>query len=455
MLLWGLLTAPAEAQETPPETYGGSFWTRPRLTGNWGGLRDDLAKRGVTLDVDVTQVLQGVASGGRETGVKYGGVADQTLNVDTGKLGLWPGGFLKAHLETNFGENVNGMTGAIVPVDTPAVFPAPAVTFSLMNLTFAQFLSPWFGLYGGKVETLDGDANEFAHDYRTQFLNMGFAFNLTSILVPISALGGGVILLPTQDPAEAIINISVLDANGTPTTSGFDNAFQDGVVVAGQARVRIKPFGLVGHQTLGATWSNKERVSLEQDPTNIFRALLFNRFPRLQDPGPILRRILERRFPQLLVPVQPLNQTDLAWNIYYNFDQYFWQPQGDPNRGVGVFFRFGVSDGDVNPVKYAYNVGIGGKGAIPGRPRDNFGVGWSRVQISNNLVPFLRQALGLGLDHEDAVELFYDVAITPWLRATADLQIVMPGLKKELNSANQLTDLNTAVVGGLRVYTRF
>lgn len=59
----------------------------------------------------------------------------------------------------------------------------------------------------------------------------------------------------------------------------------------------INPFGLAGHQLLGFTYSNKERASLNQDPTNIARGLLQGRFPRLTDPGPVLRRILERFFP--------------------------------------------------------------------------------------------------------------------------------------------------------------
>jgi porin len=122
---------------------------------------------------------------------------------------------------------------------------------------------------------------------------------------------------------------------------------------------------------------------------------------------------------------------------------------------VGVFFRFGASDGIANPIKYHYNAGIGGKGAVPGRPQDAFGVGWTRIEFSSSLVPFLRQRLGLGLDHEDVVELFYNLAITPWFHATADLQIAKPGLAKFLNSANQLQDVSTAGVGGLRVYTRF
>ena len=49
------------------------------------------------IDVDLSLFPQGVASGGRQTGFDSSGVGDDTLNVDTGKLGLWPGGFLKIH----------------------------------------------------------------------------------------------------------------------------------------------------------------------------------------------------------------------------------------------------------------------------------------------------------------------------------------------------------------------
>ncbi len=455
VLLWGLLAPPAEAQVEAPPTYGGTLWSRPRLTGNWGGVRDDLAKRGITIDADLLQTLQGVGSGGRDTGVKYGGSADFTLNADTGKLGLWPGGFFKLHLETTFANNVNALAGAVEAVNASALFPTPNhPTVTLTNLTFAQFLSTYFGVLLGKIEGYGADENEFAHGLRDKFLNLGFSFNLVNALVPISALGGGIIALPTQDPKEAIVTFFVLDPDGQPDTTGFP-AFKNGVYLSAEGRVRIKPFGLIGHQLVGVNWGTKERVSLEQDPANIFRMLLFQRFPRLQDPGPILRRIIERRFPELLVPVQPLNQVQNTWAVYYNFDQYLWQPQGDPNRGVGVFFRFGASDGIANPIKYHYNAGIGGKGVVPGRPKDTFGVGWSRLQFSDNLVPFLRQRLNLGLEHEDAVELYYNFAITGWLNATVDLQVVKPGLKKFLDSANQLKDVDTAVVAGLRVYTRF
>ena len=122
---------------------------------------------------------------------------------------------------------------------------------------------------------------------------------------------------------------------------------------------------------------------------------------------------------------------------------------------MGVFGRFGVSDGKANPIKYHANLGIGGKGLVPGRPLDTFGIGWSRVEFSDHMVPFLRDHLNLGLGHEDVGEIYYNVAVTPWLNVTADFQVVKPGLTKTLGPGLQLTDVDTALVGGLRVYTRF
>ena len=57
-------------------------------------MRDELGKKGVVLDVDALVTPQDVLSGGRSTGEETWGNIDYTLNVDTDKLGLWPGGFL-------------------------------------------------------------------------------------------------------------------------------------------------------------------------------------------------------------------------------------------------------------------------------------------------------------------------------------------------------------------------
>ena len=156
--LFGLLVlvpvvASAQPYDVPP-TWGGDLWSRPRLTGSWFGLRDELGKKGVVFDVDLLLTPQSVMTGGHDTGSEFWGNADYTLNVDIGKLGLWPGGFLKVSADSGFGHSVLRESGAIVPVNTPAIVPAPSEqTTALTNATFMQFLSTKFGLMVGKVYT--------------------------------------------------------------------------------------------------------------------------------------------------------------------------------------------------------------------------------------------------------------------------------------------------------------
>ena len=101
------LVAVGRAQEKPPPekpaatsqdatiypvpNYGGDFWSRSYLTGDWGGLRSKLADRGVQFDSNLTQIYQGVASGGTNRTGRYSGSLDMVLKLDSQKLGLWPG----------------------------------------------------------------------------------------------------------------------------------------------------------------------------------------------------------------------------------------------------------------------------------------------------------------------------------------------------------------------------
>ena len=92
---------------------------------------------------------------------------------------------------------------------------------------------------------------------------------------------------------------------------------------------------------------------------------------------------------------------------------------------------------------------------VPGRPKDTLGSAGPAPSSAAEFVPFLREKLDLGLDVEDAVEIYYNAAITPWFNVGLDLQIVDSALNKTLNSSNQLVNMGTAVVGGLRAYLRF
>ena len=90
LLSFSGMVGAADAPAANP--YSGDLASSFTLTGDWGGLRSDLAAKGVTIDMSLTQVGQGIVHGGKEPGWQYsGGRGDIVVKLDTQKLGLWPG----------------------------------------------------------------------------------------------------------------------------------------------------------------------------------------------------------------------------------------------------------------------------------------------------------------------------------------------------------------------------
>jgi porin len=399
------------------DNYSGDVWSRPGLTGDWGGLRNTLAAKGVNPDVDLVQSLQGLNSGGLSNDsvlYRYGGHAEYLLNLDTGKLGLWPGGFLRLKGESQFGSYLRGNeTGTLLPPDAAALYPLPFdEETTLTSVVFTQFLAKFFGIYLGKIDTFSGDANAFAHEWKTQFMSTGLGPNpVTFTTVPYSTLGAGFLLLPTDS---VLFNFSALSPDGTADSAGFDELYEDGVVLAGELRVGIRPFGLPGHQLIGGTWSSKTFNTLEQDPRLLLTVI------------------------GLPIGV-PIRQQSGSWSAYYNFDQFLYTTSADGSEGFGIFGRVGLADPNTNPLEQFYSVGIGGQGMLPGRSRDRFGIGFYYGRLSSDLRGALLDSSAWGM------EIFYNIAATNWLYVTPDIQVIEPAAKQA----------STAFLTGLRVQMRF
>jgi porin len=434
-----------------PETWGGDLASRARLTGNWGGLRDDMAKKGVTLDVDAYWMPQWITSGGRATDDAAWGNTVVTLNVDTNKAGLWPGGHFKIQTVTSSGNHLMKESGAMAPANTSWMLPTITRETGVQEFTYTQFFAPNFAIQIGKINSI-APTNQFHGDYRTGFQNATLNLPLAMAMVPLSAYGAGALYAPSR---EVTLAAMLLDPNGTIMDDDLNDAFDNGVMALFNADLKVMPFGLPGHQNLTLAWSNKDRPSLKQDPTNIARHLLLAKFPLLANPGPILTEILEQHAPGLLIPAQPLNQESKTWAAVYSFEQYLWKPEADSMRGLGSFFSFGMSDGQANPIKYSYSLGLVGKGIVPGRSHDEFGVGWSRTEFSDAFVPFMRRTFDLGLDKEDALELYYNFAVTPWLSVTPSYQYISPALNKTMKADGSFEKLDNTQMLGMRVGIRF
>ena len=106
-----------------PPPFGGPWDSRPKLTGDWCCLRENLRDNGYTFDISTTEYYQGIASGGLQETFRFGGRNDYLVNVDGQKAGLWQGLGINLHGETVYGDSVNLVTGAIVPVNIGRAHP--------------------------------------------------------------------------------------------------------------------------------------------------------------------------------------------------------------------------------------------------------------------------------------------------------------------------------------------
>jgi porin len=111
---------------------------------------------------------------------------------------------------------------------------------------------------------------------------------------------------------------------------------------------------------------------------------------------------------------------------YAVLDQTLWRhnpADKDDPRQLGAFFQYGWADQQIAEIRQHFGGGLAWTGPIAARPNDVLGVGLSIVNLSDDQP-------GLQSHHEESIETFYKIAITPWLSLKPDLQyIIDPGGK--------------------------
>jgi porin len=393
-----------------PETWGGDT-----LTGDWGGRRTLLKEEyGITLAPRLTQFYQGLSAGDGDRVFKYGGKADLLLNADLSKLGFWNGFSLTVHAEYNYGESINGAGGTLVPPNTALVFPGMegSDAFDLSSVYFTQHFSKSVSLLFGKINMMDIAA-------RTPFkggAGIDSFWNLTFVAPPSGLVPPylfGALLSVRTEPAT--FGLWIYDPNSVINKTGFEEPFANGVTIRGSVDFPVTIGGLSGHQGFVALYSTEDGTDLE-------------------DIG------------DTFLPPFPPNSPDIkdgAYYFAYTFDQYLYRASENSKEGFGLFGQFGISDGNPSRLYWSALVGIGGTGLIiPGRSRDNWGIGYYYDTPS----PDLKKSLSplMTIRDEQGVEIFYNFAVTPGITMGVDLQVIKPSLGED-----------TVIIPGLRWVTRF
>jgi porin len=448
LLLAAALTLPTTAgAEPPPEkqpSENSIFTKAPYLTPNsrytsekwWDGncalcfgvigeKRQELYDQGIAIDLSLTQYPQGVVAGGREKEWEYGGNADYYLAVDSDRLGLWPGGLLGLHGKSKFGHGVFAQSGVLSPVNYNWLLPSSkdgGASF-LTEYYIMQGVTDWLLLGFGRFQFGNiGDTNTLAGNEQTQFVNTSLKNSpLLGVIVGALSLHGAFAMI--QPNEHIMIAPFVLSRNDEDDVWGSPGGLFSEYSAGGLIDLKWTIAGLPGElQPLGA-YTNHEKLFLDDNPLLIIGLLLG----------------------------QAPEKSTGNWVVGFSGSQYFYVPK-EPSKagagatpyllepeGIGAFMRFHYSPENRNVFNMFVSGGLGGRGVIPTRPLDRYGIGFYGLFVSDDFKS--RPIVGDLLETEWGMEVFYNVALTPWLQFSPSVQYVRSGLSNVKDSVIVTTRL--------------
>ena len=411
----------------PIPDYEGDIWNRSHLTGDWGGWRTKLAEKGIQFDVDSVTWIEAVVDGGVTDDSEFGGNVTYNLKWDLMRSGILPGALIQVRGESRFGSSATLNTGQAVPPNSAALSPTNYSAFddgypiALTQLSYLQMFSEHFGVILGKLDLYgEGAPNEFAGGRgRTQFSHWNLNFATPALFVPASTIGGGVVVLPNE-----YLTIQSLLISGTECTNS--NCFEDlddkGGVSLTDVSYQYELSGLPGGVNgMFAYFFDKDFTELGSTTIGLGGA------------GAEAEGLVG-------------STEDSSWLVGLSFWQYLYA-QGTHDgpldltnkqpdlQGLGIFGKIDFADPNTNPWQTSVAFGASGRGLIPGRPNDLYGVGGFYNKLASSRV---QRSLGFEEDYA-GVEGFYNFAITPAARLSAVIQW--------LESAKPGVD-NSLLIGG-------
>jgi porin len=373
------------------------------LTGDWGGARSRLAEQGVGLEMEYTALYQGLVSGDGDKTFEYGGKADVFLNLDSGKLGLWQGGGLRAHVEYRHGDAKPFTGGALLPVNSAVLTPIGADE-EATSLFLTQVFGKTNVLMVGKIDAFDLlAADPFFGGWGTQrMMNTAFVAPPNGIIPAV--MMGAVASFATQPVA---LTVMVFDPNDRSTSYFPDDLFSDGTSASLSVTYPTTLAGRKTSYTLSGSYSSKDGADFSTLPPGI-----------------------------------ETTTKDGSYSVEFQFGHNLQEDSNNADAW-GVFLKVATTGGNPNPIDYSVIGGIGGKPLFFNRPQDSFGIGYFYYAFDDDLRDVLNPLVDF--HNEEGLEIFYSYAVTPWLHVTPDLQYIDPA-----SGGN-----NNAFVAALRANIRF
>ena len=117
----------------------------------------------------------------------------------------------------------------------------------------------------------------------------------------------------------------------------------------------------------------------------------------------------------------------------------------EDSQGLGVFGRFGYANSDLNPIGNFWSIGLQYQGLVEGRDDDVVAIGFAQGIFSDQ--PGANNGEDYTENHENALEVYYNTQVTPWLSLSPSIQYISKTGGDKTN--------DDAVIFGLRARMTF
>lgn len=443
VLLGGFLGASAVEPARPVESSLRQWAEQDYLLGDWGGVRTDLARRGIDFEVFYAGSLPNNLAGGLQRGGVYQGGLLATLDLDSQKLASLPGGTLHVgglwlHGQKPFSADFSGDMNRVNLLDFDNA---------------ARLWEAWYRqkFYAGRISLklgqLSVDRDFIVPEYygslgdspliNQTFFYPSLPFNLFDIqgfpernhglpATPSAALGA---VARWEVSAATFLQAGIYE--GDPDTSyagtDFDLCESKGALLFFEAGYRLNQgtnhSGLEGSYKIGGYYHTGDFADVSDGVNWAFAA-------------------------QAQFPEPPVHNHHGNFGAYLLAEQQLYRERdkSDPARqGLLGFFRLLGAPADRNLTQLEVDGGLVYRGLIPSRDWDTFALAISYLEISDDI----RRAQGdlnqlapgtfVPADHEAVLELSYKIQATAWWTLQPSLQHVLhPGGSSAIPDATVL-----------------
>jgi porin len=428
------------------------IWNQATLTGDWGGERAALDKKGVDIGINYIGETFDVLSGGLHERPSYVGRLEFSVDTDLQKLiGLQGASTHVTVYQIHDIDGVNAESNVGALADPSNVDALP--TTRLFTAWYQQELAN--GRLSLRIGQLAADDEFMISSTAARMLNatwgwpVGFSANLPSTgpVYPLAAPG-------VRAKYDATKDVSVLAAlfSGNPAGAdctdpnpqacdlyGTRFSFSGGAFAIAELQYAVnqgkEAKGLPGKYKLGAWYHSAEFAD--------------ERFGLTAAGAPVSLADT----PAVAAPL--FHHGDFA--IYGIADQTIWRQGG---RSVSLFIRATGLPADRNLISYYVDGGAGFTGLVPGRENDVLTLGAAYSKISPNATAADQDYLALNgppyavRDYELLFEATYTARLAPWWKLQPDIQyFVHPNGGQDPN--NPTLTLGHALVAGIRSTIKF